>query len=288
MIPRDREAPGTAWLVFIQPDEAGVLPDDAADVYRFDDHVQNAKKVLEGDILVLRNPDMIGTARVVRLVSGQGKRERLRCPTCDKAKVRCRSTMTPPYACECGAVFDNPVRESLAVTTFAAHFDGTFISDPRSIPRSVLKAACPRFSLPVRIQRIDLDRLRALLSAENLPISRSIMKAPTGNWRPRRRTTKAEVFERDPAVVEWVLLNAAGICELCGEPARFSKECGSPYLEVHHVQRLADGGPDIVHNAVALHADCHRRLHLGAERIELIAELRSRIPRLLGPRVNVS
>ena len=55
------------------------------------------------------------------------------------------------------------------------------------------------------------------------------------------------------------------------KPAPFNKPTGEPFLEVHHVIGLAEGGPDIVENAVALCPNCHREAHHG-EYAELIKE----------------
>ncbi|WP_342542729.1 HNH endonuclease signature motif containing protein [Paenisporosarcina sp. FSL H8-0542] len=37
----------------------------------------------------------------------------------------------------------------------------------------------------------------------------------------------------------------------------------NPYLEVHHIKRLADNGEDSVENAIAVCPNCHRELHFG-------------------------
>ena len=48
------------------------------------------------------------------------------------------------------------------------------------------------------------------------------------------------------------------------EPAPFLKRSdGTPYLEVHHDVRLADGGADTVRNARALCPNCHGDAHHG-------------------------
>lgn len=71
-------------------------------------------------------------------------------------------------------------------------------------------------------------------------------------------------FRRDPNVVADVLVRAKGECEKCGSPAPFNRACdGTPYLEVHHKIRLADGGEDTVENAIAVCPNCHRELHFG-------------------------
>lgn len=82
-------------------------------------------------------------------------------------------------------------------------------------------------------------------------------------------------FERNPDVVAEVLYRAQGCCEDCGNPAPFKRRSdGSPYLEVHHVVRLADGGEDTVDNAIALCPNCHRRRHFGTDEDEQHEPLR--------------
>jgi hypothetical protein len=74
--------------------------------------------------------------------------------------------------------------------------------------------------------------------------------------------TKA--FRRNPNVIAEVLIRANGICEKCGNEAPFRRATdGTPYLEVHHIMRLADGGKDTVENAIAVCPNCHRELHYG-------------------------
>ena len=72
------------------------------------------------------------------------------------------------------------------------------------------------------------------------------------------------VFVRNADVVAAVRLRARGRCEHCRERAPFvTRKDRSPYLEVHHRVRLADGGYDTVENALALCPNCHRAAHYG-------------------------
>ncbi|MBE5394532.1 HNH endonuclease [Brevibacillus borstelensis] len=81
---------------------------------------------------------------------------------------------------------------------------------------------------------------------------------------PETYETKTRVFKRNPDVIAEVLVRANGICEKCKSPAPFIRASdGTPYLEVHHKIRLADGGEDTVENAIAVCPNCHRELHFG-------------------------
>lgn len=103
---------------------------------------------------------------------------------------------------------------------------------------------------------------------------------PVGSVSPQATTVEVTQYSRDPAVAAWVLNAANGRCEMCDSPAPFEREDGTPFLEVHHVIRLADQGVDTIHNTVALCPNCHRRLHYGRDKLRLAKELAKKIPRL--------
>jgi 5-methylcytosine-specific restriction protein A len=113
-------------------------------------------------------------------------------------------------------------------------------------------------------------------------LRKSISKSvPPGTLSPSKIVSSTAQFVRDPKVVAWVLNAANGKCECCTNDAPFARIDGSPYLEVHHLKRLADGGTDRVSNAIALCPNCHRELHFGIERTGLMKTVYERIPRLV-------
>ncbi|MBL7716353.1 MAG: HNH endonuclease [Bdellovibrionales bacterium] len=103
---------------------------------------------------------------------------------------------------------------------------------------------------------------------------------PAGIERPAVASVTTSVFSRSAEVKSWVLRGAKGRCENCEKTAPFKIEGGRPYLEVHHLVRLADGGSDRISNAVALCPNCHREFHFGEKRSDLIEALYQRMPRL--------
>jgi 5-methylcytosine-specific restriction protein A len=107
-------------------------------------------------------------------------------------------------------------------------------------------------------------------------VRRSMADTPA---RRRRRLAKARKlpdrvpviilsFVRNPDVVAEVRFRAKGKCEGCNRDAPFlRRKDRKPYLEVHHLKQLADGGEDTVNNAIALCPNCHRERHFGAARL---------------------
>jgi 5-methylcytosine-specific restriction protein A len=105
--------------------------------------------------------------------------------------------------------------------------------------------------------------------------------APKGNRKPRISETTTTQYLRDAEVVAWVLDSANGICECCGKSAPFIREDSTPYLEVHHLRRLADGGSDTIYNAIAACPNCHRELHYGLAKEEVRQRAYESVERLV-------
>lgn len=106
------------------------------------------------------------------------------------------------------------------------------------------------------------------------------LKIPLGVQSPSSKKSFIHQISRDPTVKAWLLRQSQGRCEACDQPAPFNTEAGIPYLEVHHVIRLADRGPDTPSNAVAVCPNCHKALHYSEEREYIVQSLYKRIPRL--------
>ncbi|MBA4143927.1 MAG: HNH endonuclease [Nitrosospira sp.] len=104
---------------------------------------------------------------------------------------------------------------------------------------------------------------------------------PDGNPSPASRPIAVTQFQRDATVKAWVLQQAAGICECCEKPAPFKNVDGRPYLELHYIRQLGEGGPDTVSNAVALCPNCHQEIHYGANAQALAAWLYDNVSRLI-------
>ena len=103
---------------------------------------------------------------------------------------------------------------------------------------------------------------------------------PRGNKHPKHRTVTIKQYERDADIVREALRLANGRCECCNKKAPFKRTDASHYLEVHHLRRLADNGPDVIENVIAICPNCHRELHYGNNREEIKKSLLERIERL--------
>lgn len=82
------------------------------------------------------------------------------------------------------------------------------------------------------------------------------------------KTTEVKVYYRDPYLKELVKRIAEGKCQYCGEKAPFYDKYNVPYLEEHHIKRMADGGADTIDNVVAICPNCHRKIHVLQDKSE--------------------
>jgi len=119
-----------------------------------------------------------------------------------------------------------------------------------------------RLEQAVEEAKADLDVLEARIRASLRPSL------------PRSGTTTTTVFNRDPNIIAYAKARSGCRCEVpgCVVPL-FIKPDGEPYVEVHHIHMLADGGEDKTDNVACLCPSHHREIHFGTRRSELIAAL---------------
>jgi len=129
-----------------------------------------------------------------------------------------------------------------------------------------------------RLEQLELaptDKPGEALTLQELR-SRAIAASRVDGPQDSRRGSRT-VYERSSAVRDYVLLRAAGKCELCEQPAPFRRNGGLPYLEPHHTTRVSDGGPDHPKFVAALCPACHREVHYGehaqAKNLKLVERL---------------
>ena len=85
------------------------------------------------------------------------------------------------------------------------------------------------------------------------------------NESPRRRKHETSSYERKGIIKLYALERSNGICEACESEAPFINQNGKPYLEVHHIKALAEGGTDHPENVAAICPNCHRRIDHGID-----------------------
>ncbi|MDR3388913.1 MAG: HNH endonuclease signature motif containing protein [Rudaea sp.] len=136
--------------------------------------------------------------------------------------------------------------------------------------------------------QFDLVKLRAILNAEEgEDLVASHQDTDIASLRRRAyldvdppalgKSAIRVLYQRSRDVVRYALARANGTCECCGVVAPFVRLDETPYLEVHHVDRVSDGGLDRPNRVAAICPTCHRRIHFGRDGNELNEKLSEKI-----------
>lgn len=116
----------------------------------------------------------------------------------------------------------------------------------------------------------EVQRGEKELSLEEL--RRKALESSSPESSPLER--KVKYYLRSEAISLYAKRRANGKCEGCGQSAPFITSDEEPYLEVHHITRLSDNGPDEPSNVVALCPNCHKRAHYAKDRKEFNQQLK--------------
>lgn len=108
-------------------------------------------------------------------------------------------------------------------------------------------------------ETVEIKRKKIKKLSKDALIKLATQPKPALSKKYRRVVSKQ--YYRDEAVKEYARVRANGVCQLCDQPAPFTVN-KEPFLEVHHIEWLANGGPDTVDNVVALCPNCHRKMHM--------------------------
>lgn len=96
---------------------------------------------------------------------------------------------------------------------------------------------------------------------------------------PERERTRRERV-RSLSIRFYAVKRAAGNCEWCEDTAPFRDSRGEAYLEVHHITRVKDDGPDDPLNVIAVCPNCHREAHFGRDPKALERSMRAKVDRI--------
>ena len=123
--------------------------------------------------------------------------------------------------------------------------------------------------LRFRLVPVNLNGAAAFDAKSNVSMSTEQLRAELKvTMEPSQKyISETEYHARSMEIRNYARLRASGVCEYCSRPAPFLTPAGQPFLEVHHILRLADDGPDHPENVAALCPNCHRNMHHGIDAV---------------------
>ena len=108
-------------------------------------------------------------------------------------------------------------------------------------------------------------------------LRRKAERAATENPARDTSATLGSAYQRSESIKQYAKTRADGKCEYCADQAPFNTPEGEPYLEVHHIDELGEGGEDSPDKVVALCPSCHKEIHHGVQGDEMNDELRQKL-----------
>lgn len=94
----------------------------------------------------------------------------------------------------------------------------------------------------------------------------------------REALLEMHAFLKRPETAEKAIENAGRKCEVCSTQKTFTMDDGKEYMEAHHLIPLSkntnfDDSLSQSENIICLCPNCHREIHRGRNRLELVEEL---------------
>ena len=80
-------------------------------------------------------------------------------------------------------------------------------------------------------------------------------------------SSKSKYYKLSRYIKAYAKKRAKGVCENCSNKAPFINQQGDPYLEVHHIRKLSDGGADHPLNVATICPNCHREAHKSKDHV---------------------
>jgi hypothetical protein len=121
-----------------------------------------------------------------------------------------------------------------------------------------------------------LENASGLLANKSLAELRELIGKP---GRLRENLAKPVMVAgrpRDPAIVAYAKVRAGHKCEVSGcEMLLFLTSAGRPFVEVHHIRPLSEGGTDTIQNVACVCPSHHREAHHGADAALIEGRLRT-------------
>ncbi|MFS0703411.1 HNH endonuclease [Cellulomonas sp. 179-A 9B4 NHS] len=248
----------SAWSCYTRVSES-LLDHSYGDVlghrYEYDSNVINHRGIAVGDVIVLRDRQLVLGYGVVESVDSRPHVKLMRrCPSCRQADFATRKRALPRHRCnDCGHEFDEPLVVPLDVTAYAASYEASWIDFPSPVPVRVLDDVYAGKDRQNAIRRLDPDRamsmLRAYSGIEGALQLQLVQHAPPldgGHVEAvvRRRVNQGRFRER-------MLERFDGTCAVTGRQPEAVLDAAHLYSYAERPEHQDDGG-------LLLRADVHR------------------------------
>lgn len=168
--PPPATTPQVAWSCFTRTTDELIdrtYGDVLGQRYEYDSNVVNHRAIAPGDLVVVRDGQLVlGHGVVEGVTSGPAVKTMRRCPRCGSADCPPRKRALPRYRCnDCKAEFDEPRLVPMDVTRYVATYGSTWTRLDSPIPVRALEAVYVGADRQNAIRRLDRTRALEMLAS---------------------------------------------------------------------------------------------------------------------------
>lgn len=237
-------------------EESTVLYGDVVGVqYEYDSNVINHKGIKAGDVLLIRDAQLVhGYGVVDEVTTRPGSKMMRRCPVCRVAAVTARTSMLPAYRCRrCRSTFDVPLDEPMDVVVYTASYGSAWFEFETPVRLRDLDTVYAGKDQQNAIRRLDPARAEALLldvsgvvGMLNLQLSATAVSIPQGHLDAIVRVRRGQQKFR-----ESLLGRYGSTCAVTGQQPE-------DVLDAAHLYSYADRAVHDPGGGLLLRSDVHR------------------------------
>lgn len=227
-------------------------PDVLGSQYAYDSGVANHRQVQVGDVVVLRDSDVVhGVSRIDRIDSEEGTKARLSCPRCHKTGFIRRKKSVPEFLCRhesCRHEFDEPRSQDVPVRLFVASYGAHWEPLDGALSYADVEPLLDR-ARQNAIRGCDLEQLENLLVRVSIDVPAEPVSRPSppagGHRRALVKVRKGQAAFRQALLHEYGL-----VCAITGP-------CPASALEAAHLREFAKHESHDFSDGILLRADIH-------------------------------
>ncbi|MET9483515.1 HNH endonuclease [Streptomyces sp. NPDC006638] len=220
----------------------------------------NSGNVAVNDLIALWDGEfLLGVSVIEDIETGTGEKDIPFCPSCKKADVAARKTMTPVYKCwntDCKAEFDEPGWKHKHVKTFRSRHEAGWIDARGTLTAPELRALCVKPASQNSLRELRADDFHHALTHSGTPLPLRILDTTQdviagGHSKVTARARKGQVAFRKAQL------------SLFGEMCAFTGPAPAQALEAAHLYSYAANSTHHKYGGLLLRRDLHRLFDLG-------------------------
>lgn len=228
---------------------------DHADVsYAWDSRVPHSRDIRAGDRVVLWDKyRLLGASIVEDIEVGQAPKTVYRCRECEQASIKKRKVMLPFFRCHnqtCKAEFDNPLTETVTVTTYRSVHDAAWVPLQDALSGPQLRALCIDPKSQHAIRPLDWRKFADAIAASGhaRDLALVISRAEENSGGHKQALTRVRIGQA--SFRKRLLEEYGAVCALTGP-------CPETVLEAGHLYSYAMVGRHHRHGGLLFRRDLH-------------------------------